>query len=77
MRWRSGESRVVRRDRGWQPLLWYLGIAVVVPLLDGARAGEHLFTTLAVATGFFLVVRQIAAAIRGRRRPTTARSGSR
>jgi hypothetical protein len=39
-----------------EPFLWYLGIAVVLPLLNGARFGVHLFTTLAVACVFFLGV---------------------
>ncbi len=39
-----------------EPFLWYLGIAVVLPLLNGAQLGVHLFTTLAVACTFFLGV---------------------
>ena len=39
-----------------EPFLWYLGIAVVLPLLNGARFGVHLFTTLAVACALFSIV---------------------
>jgi hypothetical protein len=41
----------------WQPLIWYLGIAVAVPLVDGAPFGVHLVTTLLLAGGFFVLLR--------------------
>ena len=40
----------------WQPLAWYLGITVAVPLLDGASAGEHVLTTVVVSLGFFVLL---------------------
>lgn len=39
-----------------EPFLWYLGIAVFLPLANGAKLGVHLWTTLAVACAFFLGV---------------------
>jgi hypothetical protein len=40
----------------WVPFAWYVGIAVAVPLLNGAPLGVHIVTTLAVAGAFFLVL---------------------
>jgi hypothetical protein len=48
------------RSRAWVPLAWYVGIAVVVPLLDGVPFGVHMATTLAIAAAFLLVTRLIA-----------------
>lgn len=46
----------MRRKLSWLPIAWYLGIAVVEPLLNGAAFGEHLATTLLVAGGFFVTL---------------------
>ncbi len=46
----------MRLNLSWQPLAWYVGIAVVEPLVNGAPFGTHLVTTLLVAGGFFLLV---------------------
>jgi len=45
----------------WLPLIWYVGVAVVLPILNGAPLGLHLATTLAVAAGFFVLLRLWAA----------------
>jgi hypothetical protein len=41
----------------WQPLAWYLGIAVLVPILNGASPGEHAITTVVVAASVFAIWR--------------------
>jgi hypothetical protein len=49
----------------WLPLIWYVGVAVALPILNGAPFGLHMATTLAVAAGFFGLLR-LGAALRGR-----------
>jgi hypothetical protein len=45
----------MRRSDGWIPLAWYLAVTLAVPLVDGARLGDHAITTLLVAAACFAV----------------------